>query len=628
MFHTSVILPLRNNIEHTIDATLDGTAAPLLKGLLLGRKHQLPEDLTDAFSITGLTHILSVSGLHVGLLIFILWTLFSALRLPRAAVAGATFGVIVVYAFLTQLAPSVVRASIMGGLFLTGRLLDRQTDGLNMLGVAGLIILMLWPQAVFDLGCQLSFVATASIISVYPRLKELLPTRIGHSSVRWVSGIRDALLVSAAAQLGTAPIIASAFYQISIISPLANLFAGPLVFAATALGVLGVATGPISLAVADLFGASNGFILAGMVWVARFFAEIPFASLSVPAPSLFLGVLFYTVGIAVLWPPRDRKIRYGMGTAGLLVAVGGWVFWAQPAELRITVLDVGQGDAIFIATPNGRTMLIDGGLRTPDYDAGARVVLPFLRAHGYRRIDAVFLSHPHADHYGGMTALFDEIEVGEVITGGMTGDTPLFRAWETAFLHRKIRYRAALAGDRIGHGGEVDILVLHPSFEFMDTHGVEHANDASLTLRLTYGGFSMLFAGDVEEKGERALTAGYPALPTSIVKVPHHGSSTSSGISFIERFCPKAAVISVGAYNAFRHPARAVIERYGKAGAQVYRTDRSGAVTIRSDGKTFTIDEMLSGSSHSDWISPRRAFERICLTEIFRSPILRCAGLS
>ena len=243
-WQTGVIDPLRNSIERSIDRTMRGDSAALLKGILLGARRQLPEDLLDTFRTIGLAHILAVSGLHVGLITLVIHTLLSVLRLPRNIVVGGTLGVLVLYAFITNLTPSVIRATIMAALFLAGRQLDRQTDTVNILAVAAIVILLIWPSALFDLSFQLSFLATYAIITGYPRMKELLPERISRSEKWWARWLRDGLLVSVAAQFGALPVVAGTFYQVSWMSAVANLFIGPLVFLNTTFGVLTVLTGP------------------------------------------------------------------------------------------------------------------------------------------------------------------------------------------------------------------------------------------------------------------------------------------------------------------------------------------------------------------------------------------------
>ena len=623
-WQTAVIDPLRHSIDRSIDRTMRGESAALLKGILLGARRQLPEDLIDTFRTIGLAHILAVSGLHVGLITLVIYTLLFVLRLPKPLVVAGTLGVLILYAFITNLTPSVIRATIMAGLFLVGRQLDRQTDTVNILAVAAIVILLIWPSALFDLSFQLSFLATYAIITGYPRLKELLPERLSRSEQWWARWLRDGLLVSVTAQLGTLPVVAGTFYQVSWMSAVANLFIGPLVFLNTTFGVLTVLTGPLVIEIARLFSAVNALVLYGMIHLSKTFSSVPSALVEVPAPSFLFFASFYAAGLLLLWNPDGpgwRRARLGLVTLSILVFCYGLL---PERTLEITVLDVGQGDAIFIACPNGRTLLVDGGPRSPAYDAGARVIVPFMRAKGYRRVDTIIVTHPHLDHYGGLSAVVESVDVGEIISSGVTSASGSYRAWRETVERHDIPYRTVVKGDSLAALGGVRGLFLHPDPFFVSGASKAHANDVSVVLRLSYGDFSMLLTGDIEEKAEFAVArmAHAPAaLRSTVLKSPHHGSSTSSGIAFLNAVDPEAVAVSAGLNNAFRHPSPEIIERYRRRGADVYRTDRGGAVIVRSDGRSWAMEYFAPPAPLGP--SPRQVLEGFLLTGNFRRSIFR-----
>lgn len=598
-WQTGVIDPLRNSIDRSIDQTMRGDSAALLKGILLGERRQLPEDLLHTFRTIGLAHILAVSGLHVGLITLVIHTLLSVLRLPRNIVVAGTLGVLVLYAFITNLTPSVVRATIMAALFLAGRQLDRQTDTVNILAVAAIVILLIWPSALFDLSFQLSFLATYAIITGYPRMKELLPERISRSEKWWARWLRDGLLVSVAAQLGALPVVAGTFYQVSWMSAVANLFIGPLVFLNTTFGVLTALTGPLAIEIARVFSAANALVLYAMIHLSKAFSGAPSALVEVPAPSTLFFASFYGAGLLLLWKPDGARARWTLGWQARarrarqgLVALCLLLFGYNllpDRSLRITVLDVGQGDAIFIACPNGRTLLVDGGARTPFYDAGARVILPFMRAKGYRRVDTIIVTHPDLDHYGGLRAVVESVDVGEVLSSGVRSESRSYRAWREAVDQLGIPYRAVVRGDTLAALGGVRGLFLHPDPLFLTGSVKPNTNEVSVVLRLSLGAFSMLLTGDIEEKGEAATVRRPSMLTSTVLKSPHHGSRSSSGTAFLNAVDPEAVAVSAGMYNNFGHPAPEVIERYRRRGAEVFRTDEGGAVMIRSNGRSWDI---------------------------------------
>ena len=588
-WQTGVIDPLRNSIDRSIDRTMRGDSAALLKGILLGARRQLPEDLLQTFRTIGLAHILAVSGLHIGLITLVIHTLLSVLRLPRNIVVAGTLGVLVLYAFITNLTPSVIRATIMAALFLAGRQLDRQTDTVNILAVAAIAILLIWPSALFDLSFQLSFLATYAIITGYPRMKELLPERISRSEKWWARWLRDGLLVSVAAQFGALPVVAGTFYQVSWMSAVANLFIGPLVFLNTTFGVLTALTGPLAIEIARLFSAANTLVLFAMIHLSKAFSGAPSALVEVPAPSILFFASFYGAGLLLLWKPdgpRERRARQGL--VALCLLLFGYNLLPD-RSLRITVLDVGQGDAIFIACPNGRTLLVDGGARTPFYDAGARVIVPFMRAKGYRRVDTIIVTHPDLDHYGGLRAVVESVDVGEVLASGIGSESGSYQAWRDAIERHDIPYRAVVKGDTLAALGGVRGLFLHPDPLFLSGTAKPSSNEVSVVLRLSLGEFSMLLTGDIEAKGEAATVRRPSTLKSTVLKSPHHGSKSSSGTAFLNAVDPEAVAVSAGMYNNFGHPSPEVIERYRRRGAEVFRTDEGGAVLIRSNGRSWDM---------------------------------------
>jgi len=614
-FYMVVVRPLKKHIERTIDRTLDGAPSALVKGILLGQRRQLPEDLLSTFTAIGLSHILAVSGLHVGIITLIGMTLFSVLRFPRPAAVCATLVTLILYAFITDLTPSVVRSSIMAGLLLIGDLLDRNTDSVNILAVAALVILIIWPEALFALSFQLSFVATLSIVTGYGRLKGLLPERMRRSHEWWARWLRDGLAVSLAAQLGTVPIIAYTFFQTAWIAPVANLFIGPLVFLTTTLGVLAVIAALFSLSVAGLFSAANWLVLETMIQISTLMALIPGSLIHIPRPPLICVFVYYLLFLILLYPPRTVAVRRVVACIGIAAAIAFGVYQiVKPKELTITMIDVGQGDAIYVVYPDGYTMLIDGGPYSPTFDSGTRIIVPFLRANGKPRIDTIIVTHPHTDHYGGFPAVLDEVEVGEIITGDGTPDSPYYRFWQRTIEKHQVPVRSVSAGDSLWGNGHFRGVFLHPTPAFKGNPPPYGPNNASLVLKLIHGEFSILLTGDVEEEAEHRLVASRPDLRSTVIKAPHHGSNTSSITELVEMVQPRAVLISVGLRNHFNHPSPVVLERYKAAGADVYRTDERGAIILRSDGADCRIETMVGAFPQSTWLTPSEALGGINLT--------------
>jgi competence protein ComEC len=563
----------------------EGSAA-LLAGLVLGERTALPPEVDEAFRRAGVYHVLAVSGFNVALLASAVFAALGLAGVPRRATALVAALVLVGFALVVGGQPSVVRATVMGLLLLGSVLLERESQVMNALALAALALLLWRPADLRDPGFVLSFAATGGIIYLAPSVGARLTGR------GWPPWLAAALAVSAAAQLAVTPVMLTFFNQLSLIGVLANLFVVPLAAPATMLGLLAVAVSPVSDALAGLLFHAVWLVLVALravVWLA---ARVPAAMVHLPAPDWAAVAAWY--GALALWPRLGGHRAIGRAMAGLLlVALALSVRpWVAPGDgrLRVMFLDVGQGDATLIETPDGHRILVDGGAGGPRrFDVGERVLAPVLWNRPAVRLDVMALTHPDVDHAGGLAALVRRFGVGEFWESGRW--TPPAEHTRLA-LHRAGTPRRVLrAGDRI-RLGEALFTVLNPGGP-----GQGSPNDDSLVLRLDWRGVSLLMPGDLGAAGEERLRRAAAPLHARVLKVAHHGSRFSTTGPFLAAVRPAVAVISVGARNPFRHPAPEVISRLEAVGALVYRTDRDGAVIVESDGATLWVTRWAPGTT-------------------------------
>lgn len=583
-----VVLPVRHAVEESITRNLSGGPAGLLLGVLLGEKHALPDELRQDFRLTGLTHALVVSGLNVALVVLFFLTAFKLCRIPERLALLLTLGAVALFALVTGLQAPVVRAGLMAGALLLGRLWQRPGEVYNGLGLAALIILGWQPASLLSLSFQLSFVATLSLVALSRPIAAFFPAawRTHPWAGEWVLLPLCACL---AAQAGTAPLLAWHFNQFSPISLLANLVVLPLLNLALALGMLTALTGWCLPLVATAFNGSNYLVLELAIHLVDLFAGMPYASVSLARPGPVALVCWVLLCFCLAFARRPAARRIALYTALVWGNTAVWAPRLRTPQLEVFFLDVGQGDAALVRLPDGRALLIDGGERSPDFDQGERVILPVLRHLGIDRLEAVVASHPHNDHIGGLIAVLEGVEVGHYLDNGQDCDTWTARRLRELVREKGIDYRALAAGDSLALG-VVGGLVLHPGAGFVSGSGQEPAggfNNGSVVLRLSYGEVDLLFAGDAEDDAEAALLGWGERLRCEVLKVPHHGSPTSSDSAFVAAVRPQVAVVSVGQHNKFHHPSPKVMARYEQQGVQVLRTDQRGAVVLRTDGRNL-----------------------------------------
>ena len=554
---------LRRGAREAIERALPPASAALLAGLLLGERTALPWEIDGAFRRAGVYHLLAVSGFNVALIAGATFALLNLVRFPRRAAAAVAIVVVAAFATIVGPPPSVLRAAIMATLVLGALLVEREASVLNALAFSAIVILALRPADLHDPGFQLSFAATAGIVAA-PIPRGIVAGAVG---------------VSLAAELAVLPITLAHFNQVSLIGPLANLGAVPLAGVATIVGLAGVAASWLTAAAGEVLVNATWPILIVLRLLVAVTAAPPWALVHLPAPSwpavsVYVAALLLALAWWRLRGVRPRAARWSGALAVpllmLALALGAWPLLRPPdGRLRVIVLDVGQGDAIVVETPEGATLLVDAGGGGPwRLDAGERVVAPVLWNRGTLRLGAAVTTHDDQDHAGGMRSLRRLFRIAEAWSP---------EAFQTGPREFGGVTLTGLPGAGLGGGTS------------------RRRNDDALALRIDYGLASFLLASDATAATEaRLLTAGIP-LGATVLKVAHHGSRGSTTPEFLRAVSPLVAVISVGARNPYGHPSPQTLARLDAVEAAVYRTDRDGAVILESDGRALTVTAWASG---------------------------------
>ncbi len=618
---------LRLQTERVIDdiyTQKGGTVEPslhaqLLKGILLGKRSDLPTETLDLFRNSGTFHVLAVSGLHVGLIAMFCYFGFSCFRLPQKILCLLTIVAVLIYACLIGFRPSVFRASLMAILFLFATLIDRDADLFNLLAFAALVLLLLNPQQLWDVGFQLSFVAVASIVYFVPKMEGPLRrlweneapspahgdvsilTKFKNGAVKWLV---LSYLVTLAAQIGTTPLIAYYFFRTYPLGILAGPFAVGLVSVIVAVGMVSVCIGFIWLPFAKLLALLNHAIISIFLALIGMFGQT-WGVVKLTPPTLGIFVFYITCFLGLVhwrYVYKHWRVSSLIGLSVIAIWVWSAAFHEKGRLLEVVTLDVGQGDAAFIRFPDNRTMLVDGGIqrryynekkrRWVEYDVGKRVLEPYFDFHGIRKLDMVVLTHPDIDHGGGLGYILENFEVGRVIgISEMQLDSQTHRRLQAIVKADDIPYSFPYAG-RIDLTPTATLNLLHP-IDATSTNLLDpDKNDDSLVIKLTYREVDILFTGDIGKRAESRLIASGQDLRSEVLKVPHHGSRTSSSAPFIDAVQPRYAIFSLGQSGQYQFPHPDVVARYRERGCVQLRTDELGAITLRTDGKRCWIERL------------------------------------
>src|SRR6266516_328367 len=559
-------------------AALFGARAPLVEALVTGRRAELDAAVRERYVASGLAHLLSISGFHVGFFAAWIGLLLRLLQLPRSR--RLVVGTLVVFAYVWLLgfpAPAT-RAGAMLAVDAAARLRQRAVTPRGTIALAVLFVLALDPWAVTSVGAWLSVASISAVIwAARATVQRRRLTRL--------------LAPSIAATLLTAPITAYAFGTVAPVGVVANLIAIPLGAIVVPGLVISLALSWVVPGLAALLAAGSGLGLALLDLTAQGAAAVPGGHVIMVA-GWQAAAVWLAVAAAAWWLWNSPRRRWLIGArAAFLITVLVATSFRDVVSLddcrclAVFFLDVGQGDAAALRTPNGRWMVIDGGPRIPGSDAGRRVVVPFLRGHGARRLAVVVATQRVADHLGGLRGVVEAFSPELVLEPGEPLGRPLYLEFLAAVEGSGARWHPARAGDRIEVDGVV-LEVLSPDSLWM-TLPLD-VNEHGVVARVTFGGTRLLFQADAGLPVEGHLAGRVGRV--ELLKVGHHGSLSATSDAWLGELRPREAVISVGAHNHYGHPAPEVLGRLRRWGSEIFRTDQVGTITFTTDGQRAHID--------------------------------------
>ncbi len=644
---------LRDEIDDLFGRTPQ--VAAVLRAMLLGDRSFVDRSEAVDFQKTGVFHVLVVAGLHVGALAFALYWVGRKLRLSPMWTTLFTLTVLFAYVAVVEQRPPVLRAAMMAATVVLGGFFFRRLDLLNSAALAALLLLVAKPLALRESSFQLTFVAIGCIAGLALPLLEKTVQPYASALRGWRDVTRDAahepraaqfrldlrlvaqwvsarqpqwlarttedslvgglsltlrvwelLVLTLVLQTGMLPLMARDFHRIPLSGPLVNLAAVPLTGVVVPLGFLTLATGLLFPALGKILAAPLAWLTMLLIHIVQWFAHFSRWSYRVPGPPFWLIAFFFIAALLLATAFRIKhavwkRLAWGSCLAWMMGALTVAIYpfgsqWAR-GKLEVTVLDVGQGDALFVVSPGGKTMLIDGGgafggfsghEQNNGIDPGEEAVSPYLWSRGFQKLGVVALTHAHQDHLGGLTAILENFQV-EKLWIGREVSSPALANLEEIAKARQIPIEHELRGKSFSWDG-IEGAFLWPEI-LTEEIAPSAKNNDSLVLRLRYRNRSMLLPGDAEKQAEQEILAENPAdaMHADVLKIGHHGSKNSTSPEFLAAVQPRVGIISAGEDNLYGHPNAELLERLAKANVRILRTDRDGAIHVLTDGTRLEI---------------------------------------
>ncbi len=602
---------LRDKLSARVDTLFSQPVSGFMKGLLLGVRDDLDPQSYDAFSQIGLTHILAISGLHVGLYVGAILWLLRRVPITREQRLMLTMIAVPIYVVFTGASPSVVRAGMMAviALYLAKRHVLQ--DGLHVLACTAVLMLIWNPYYLYNVSFQLSFAVTAGIIRSVPWLTAMIPIQ---SRV-----VNTAIAVTLSAQLVSFPLTIYYFNGFSLLSFIANLVMVPLYsFVILPLGAIAIIVSYIFFPFADGLSSLVQWIVVFSFETVDLLNQIEGMFLIWATPPLWWIGAYYLVLFGILWANYERMkwkvlIRYVVLGSGFIIfafilAYAYPLNWGERSSAVISFLDVGQGDAILIRSPSGQHLLIDGGgtlrfqktedqwkLRRDPYEVGKDVLVPLLKKRGVRTLDALFLSHQDTDHIGGLQAVIEEIPIRHVFFNGTVKPSDTASQFFRTAIAKQIPLSIIDSGSTLQIDSNTTIHIIQSGTQGRQVIALKEQNKASLVLLMSIFSRTFLFTGDISAKQEAQILSRVSSatitdgVPVDVMKIAHHGSKNSTSGAWIDAWKPGIGVISAGRNNVYGHPHPTITQRLMSQQIMTYRTDLHGEVQFRITPGQFQV---------------------------------------
>ncbi|MFC1918114.1 DNA internalization-related competence protein ComEC/Rec2 [Chloroflexota bacterium] len=610
----------RKEMAQTFARVIPEPEASLAQGITLGIRENIPATVKNDFAVSGIAHLLAISGLHLGIIAgmamsFGVW-LFGRRHYHYFWLA---LGIIWFYALLSGMYPPIIRAAIMVTVFLSADALGRQCSATTALLLAAAIMVGISPYILADVSFQLSFLAMAGLVLIFPVFQSLLKRPVSAvigdkpALLSAANFVADSFSLTLAAIIAVWPIVAINFGYVSLVGSLATLLSLPALPVIITAGMLTGFIGFIALPVAQVFGWLCWLFLLYLTGLAHNFAAFSFASIGVNQVNPTAIIIYYAALIMFIWfshrsnlltqlPETFSLLKAKLSKTGnfvnhlrlrfvvpMLLVMATLVSIAAATmpddRLHVSFFDVGEGDAILIQH-GSQQILIDGGPSPQAINLAMGKAMPFWD----RTIELMVISHLHEDHLAGLASVLQRYQVKQILYPTLTYNSPLATEWQRLISSEGIKYVSAQAGQQIKIGGGISLNVINPSpYPFTNTQS--DIDNNSIVLQLTGSSVSFLFTADIMQEAELELIRDRAELTSTILKVPHHGAASSSTLEFLAAVNPQIAVISVGADNKFQHPAPIVMERLEQRldDSNIFRTDRHGTIEFIIDGKRLWV---------------------------------------